>query len=193
MNRVQKNKDFFRENICKLHMEPLNDDLLYHFHVQLIDFEFHYELEMFRDKLKACVRRLLGGESVVSSIKSVYGTTCLLDRMTVSDIRNVVVFWIWKYERIMIDTYFCRKALGTPLENAAYNKIAHLHHSKASMQEELLQFLCSYYVLERVGRIKCKKVCMSFSCWLYDKVFHVGLETVVWSLFKNVYEYDKLC
>ena len=193
MNRVHKNRDFYRENICKLHMEPLNNDLLYHFHVQLIDFEFHYELESFRDSLKHCVRCLLEGDEVVSSIKRVYGTRCLLDRMTVSDIRNVIVFWIWKNERIMIDTYFCRKAFGTSKENAAYNKIAHLHHSTPSMQEELLQFLCSYYVLERVDRIKRKEVCMSFSCWLYDKVFHEGLEMVVWLLFKNVYDYDKLC
>ena len=190
MNRVVKNKEFFKENIDKLHSEPLHDDLLYHFHVQLIDYEFHYELESFRDSLKACVRQRLSGSKRMDSIQKILQSKPFLERITVSDIRNAVVFWIWKNERIMIDTYFCRKALGTPEENQAYNCIAHKHHSDADTQEELLHFLCHLYVLDRMERIKDAKECMSFSCYLYYRVYHVGLESTIWGLFKNVYDYD---
>lgn len=190
MNRVQKNKQFFKENIDKLHNEPLNDDLLYHFHVQLIDYEFHHELESFRDDIKSCIRQQLQGNSTMRCIQNTLQSKPFLERITIADIRNAVVFWIWKNERIMIDTYFCRKALGTPKENQAYNNIAHKQHSNAEIQEELLRFLCTFYVLERVEKIKNNQECMSFSCYLYDKVYHVGLESIIWRLFKNVYNYD---
>ena len=61
--------------------------------MQLIDYEFHYELESFRDSLKACVRQRLRGSKRMDSIQKILQSNPFLDRITVSDIRNAVVFF----------------------------------------------------------------------------------------------------
>ena len=196
------------------------DDIIYHFFSQFIDSDPRESTE-FRKKCKIILKNILKCEHFLSwdpkiaskiikeSLPIDFYPDKMLGKIYLSDIRNCVVFIIYKSFKIMADTEFLRDSNppGNTEQNISYNKYAHGRPALVDPKDsERLENILKYYHLVRlVFEIKIiiknpdidkKKIYDNYgiintfdaSCLHYYET--TGMKNMIRNLFLCIWNYD---
>lgn len=114
------------------------NNILKLFFMNAVDAEFNYEIELFRSKLKQILQKAVEMAETLQNIsireraamvlKSFSGAgESMLANIKLNDLRNCIVFHIYKTCNCTTDTYFERYSSppGTQQQNISYASIAH--------------------------------------------------------------------
>jgi len=148
---------------------------------------------------------------IIKSIDYLEWPDRLLGRIYLSDIRNQIVFTLWKDHHHMIPAQWTpqTQTRGTDDQNATYNKVAHCIGGKIldpRDSERLLKLLKWMHFLKLVFHIKEYLntedneydagdnifTFNTFSGGCLHKYNNEGMEKLIWELFLDVYEYDNV-
>lgn len=140
MNSNQDSHSFWIERVRQLHETIQNNPLteptnvMKHFFLQAVDHEFQFELAGWRSEIKNIINRAIDSmfentgtirEKVARVLQETHQP--MIKHIRLADIRNRIVFEIYKSKGITIDTYFKRYSNppGTDEQNEQYMKMAH--------------------------------------------------------------------
>lgn len=148
---------------------------------------------------------------IIKSIDYLEWPDRLLGRIYLSDIRNQIVFTLWKDHRHVIPAQWTpqTQTQGTEEQNASYNKAAHCIGGKIldpRDSERLLKLLTWMHFLKLVFHIKEYLntedseydagdnifTFNTFSGGCLHKYNSVGIGKLIWELFLDVYTYDNV-
>jgi len=195
------------------------NDMLYHFFSQYIDLEYKFETKDFIKISKEIVQTALEYDDVSTWTKKLSATIIkdtipyelfpdkFLGRIYLTDIRNCIVFKIFKRFQIMIETEFLRDTNppGTEEQNMLYNKYAHGRPVIVDPKDnERLEHVLTWFHLTRLIFLIKHKVAMTYMeteefdaetinscCGSWTTIYNdKDMKTLVWDLFLNVWEYD---
>ena len=218
MSALANSHQFWRERIQQLRetleqkssTDPRN--VLTHFFLQAIDHEFSQELMPWRSATKELVK------SAIMRINDLQGTPReraaiimrenhgeMLHHIRLADIRNRVVFDIYKSRGATVDTYFDRfsNPPGSAEQNAQYAKMAHgsaLYTSAKHTQVlsdviirmELLKRIFTVYdvVFQRVDMPGEGTLNWLTDAWM-TQIQTDGLGQLVWELFLDLWTIER--
>ena len=140
MNSNQDSHSFWIERVRQLHETIQNNPLteptnvMKHFFLQAVDHEFQFELAVWRSEIKNIINGAIDSmfentgtirEKVARVLQETHQP--MIKHIRLADIRNRIVFEIYKSKGITIDTYFKRYSNppGTDEQNKQYMKMAH--------------------------------------------------------------------
>ena len=139
--------------------DPQN--VIKHFFFQAIDHEFHFELTAWKTKIKTLIKTAIDSmfendgsvrERAARIIKQNYQP--MIKYIRLADIRNRIVFEIYKTKGITVDTYFERYSQppGTAEQNTQYSKMAHgsALYTTATHTQILSDNIIYFQLLKRV-------------------------------------------
>ena len=140
MNSKEDSHSFWIERVRQLRETIQNNPLtepknvMKHFFLQAVDHEFHFELNTWRAEIKNIINEAI--DSMFENTGSIREKAArvlqkthkpMIKHIRLADIRNRIVFEIYKSKGITIDTYFDRYSNppGTDKQNEQYIKMAH--------------------------------------------------------------------
>jgi len=193
--------------------ETDSTNILCHFFSQVIERDFHHELEPAKQYMKKLARMAvelagtLAGSNRERAAAVLSKCTRLeepvLDNVRLNDLRNVVVFEMFKRCGVTTDTYFERYSSppGTEAQSSMYLNIAHGKAKCTAAWTEKLSFVVNamhllktvflVYDLFMGQEIPVNEANLN---WHGEKwTMHVsrrGLGDLVWNLFLDVWEYE---
>lgn len=189
---------------------PLN--ILVHFFTQVVESEFTMELDANKTILKQLLRNAIEiapkvrgspRKRAVVCMCSVFRET-ILDKIRLADLRNVIVFEIYKRCGITLDTYFERypSPPGTEAQNIMYSKIAHGNAvCTADIVSNLSQIMVYMFFLKRVFVVydiiteKNNEMQGNMINWIgHAWACHVEttcLSDLIWSTFLDLWAYEQ--
>ena len=191
--------------------EPLN--ILVHFFSQVVEAEFKMELDANKSNLKILIRNAIEMAVVSSSSPRLLAAQCvynifkepILDKIRLADLRNIIVFEIYKRCGITLDTYFERYSSppGTEAQNAGYSKIAHGNAMcTAENVVQLNHIVVFIFVLKRLFSVydvfvgKTTEMQPDVFNWIgHAWACHVStkcLSDLVWSTYLDLWEYEQI-
>lgn len=219
---VQLHNEIIKEiQSLKDHVQNSNvniNDMLYHFFSQYIDLEYKCETRDFIKLSKEIVQTSLEYDNVPWS-KHLSATIIkdtvpfeafpdkFLGRIYLTDIRNCIVFKIFKRFRMVIETDFLRDTNppGTDEQNTLYNKYAHgrptlidpkdserLEHVLTWFHITMLIFLIKDYIISGVDISEIQNIqTINSCCGSWVSIYNnKNMKDLVWDLFINIWEYD---
>ena len=202
-NRVEKLGQTIRDNP---QTEPTN--VLKHFFSQAVDNEFPLGLSTWRTKTKEIINL------AVSTMSDNIGTirervayvlrefhTPMIKHIRLADIRNRIVFEIYKSKGMTIDTYFDRYSNppGTAEQNLQYMKMAHgsALYTAAAYTQELSDLLIHIQLLKRIFLVvdivfhRAEIPDQMHLNWITEawtvQIRRHGMGNLVWSLFLDLF------
>ncbi len=208
LNQIQKLKE-------QMHSLTSTDpkNLIQHFFIQALESEFANELET----QKTIIKKIMS--HAIEHCNTVEGTVreksakilkeCLtnfdpmLSYINLTDIRNFIVFEVFKQCRITLDTYFERYSSppGSDFQNIIYNKIAH-GQAKASalntkrvcniiVYMQLLKrfFLIYDFLNDDTIQLKNYDINWIGAMWTHH-IEETSLGDLIWSLFLDIWYYE---
>ena len=189
-------------------------NMLFHFFSQVIERDFKHELEPTRRRLKRLTQTAVELAPTLSGstrdrAAAVLGKVLPLDESVIdsirlNDLRNVVVFEMFKRCGVTTDTYLERYSSppGTEEQSRAYLRIAHGKAVCTAVWVEKLTFLLnSMHLLKTVflvydlyannapGTVDASTLNWHGEKWAVH-VANKGLADLVWNLFLDVWEYE---
>lgn len=193
--------------------ETDSSNILCHFFTQVIERDFMHELEPTKQRIKRLVSDAIRMASNMSGsyrekaaavlCKSEALDESILNSIRLNDLRNIVIFEMFKRCGVTQDTYFERYSSppGTQEQSEAYLKIAHGKAvctaewvEKLSFIVNMMQFLRTVFIVYDLYTGKQVPVDASTLNWHGIRwVVHVekyGLGDLIWNLFLDVWEYE---
>ena len=193
--------------------ETDSTNILCHFFSQVIERDFHHELEPTKQHIKKLSRIAVEMAPVLSGtnreraaavlVKCLPLEESVLANVRLNDLRNVVVFEMYKRCGVTTDTYFERYSSppGTEQQSNMYLDIAHGKAKCTAAWTEKLSFIVNamhllktvflVYDLFTGKNVPVNEVILN---WHGEKwTMHVskrGLGDLVWNLFMDVWEYE---
>ena len=186
-------------------------NILCHFFSQVIERDFCHELEPIKQKIKKIVRvaiesapQLSGSHreraaAVFTKVSSLEEP--ILDNIRLNDIRNLVVFELYKRCGVTLDTYFERYSSppGSDRQNHMYLSIAHgramctaMWTQKLSYIVNAMQILKTVFLVYDIFSGVDVTVNSSYLNWHGAKwMIHTkqkGLGDLIWNLFLDLWE-----
>tara|TARA_B100001059_G_scaffold220480_1_gene242547 strand:- start:589 stop:1260 length:672 start_codon:yes stop_codon:yes gene_type:complete len=193
--------------------ETGSGNILCHFFAQVIERDFCHASESTRQRVKEIARtavemapRLTGthrarAAAVLSQCLPLDEST--LGNMMLNDLRNIVVFEVFKRCGVTVDTYFERYSSppGSAAQSAAYLSIAHgkakctaAWVDKLSFVVNAMQLLHTVFVVYDLFKGTPVKVDAATLNWHGVKwrvhILKRGLGDLVWNVFLDVWEYE---
>jgi hypothetical protein len=191
------------------------NDMLYHFFSQYIDLEYKFETKDFIKISKEIVQTALDYDNIPwtkklaaiiikDTIPFELFPDKFLGRIYISDIRNCIVFKIFKRFQIIVETEFLRDTNppGTEEQNMLYNKYAHGRPVVVDPKDsERLEHVLTWFHLTRLiflikhnitnVEIEATTETINSCCGSWTTIYNnKNMKTLVWDLFLNVWEYD---
>ncbi len=217
--------DLFRElskeiGVLQEHVHSSNvnvNDMVYHFFSQYIDLEYKCEPRDFIKLSKEIVEATLEYDNIEWSnsiaakiIKDTVPFEMFPDkffgRIHLSDIRNCIVFKIFKRFQIMVETDFLRDTNppGTHEQNILYNKYAHGRPKLIDPKDsERLEHVLTWFHLTKLiflvkNNINNEEIIKTYNeeiinscCGSWISIYNnKNMKDLVWDLFLNIWEYD---
>ena len=214
MNSNKDSHSFWVERIQQLRQtiqdnprtEPQN--VIKHFFLQAIDHEFSFELATWRTKTKNLLNVAIDTmfentgsirERTARILKTIYKP--MIKHIRLADIRNRVVFEIYKSKRVTIDTYFERYSQppGTHEQNLQYSKMAHgsALYTTATHTQLLSDIIIYIQLLKRIfiihdiifkeAEIPDKTQLNWLTTQWYEYIKEHGMGKLIWSLFLDLW------
>ena len=207
VNQIQKLKQQMQS---LTNTDPKN--LIQHFFIQALEHEFSNELESQKtiiknimsyavehcDHIEGTIR-----EKSAKILKECLTNDSLLEHINLTDIRNFIVFEVFKQCRITLDTYFERYSSppGSEQQNILYNKIAH-GQAKASASNtkrlnniivymQLLKrfFIIHDFLIDNTIQLKNHNVNWLGAMWAHH-IEETSLGDLIWSLYLDIWHYE---
>jgi hypothetical protein len=193
--------------------ETDSTNILIHFFSQVVERDFCHELDSTKSKLKSVIRMAVQMAPTLMGDTRVRAATVLrkfanteepiLDNIRLNDIRNIIVFEIFKQCGITIDTYFERYSSppGTPEQSQIYLNIAHGQAMCTAIWTEKLSFIINtlnllkmfflvYDILVNINP-HTDSSNLNWHCSKWSSVVQKqGLGDLVWNIFLDVWEYE---
>ena len=209
-----QNLTFLENNINKSRADL--PDLLYNFFSQFI----RATMGTFNDPFKSMMQKLIYEEQsgtprqiaakIIKSIDYLEWPDKLSGRIYLSDIRNQIVFVLWRQHRHMIPAQWTPENItnGTEEQNKTYKDIAHCIGSKIldpKDHERLSSLLVWMHFLKLVCHVKIYLnqnegetyetydnyfIFNTFSGGCLHKYNDSGMSNLIWELFLDVWHYD---
>tara|TARA_B100001559_G_scaffold180603_1_gene151142 strand:+ start:1199 stop:1855 length:657 start_codon:yes stop_codon:yes gene_type:complete len=201
--------DKLRKSLLELSStDPVN--VYQHFFLQAVAHEFKTESESRKSILKQIICHAVLNRDLNGTVRARTGrvlnlvmTDRVLQHLRLADIRNVVVFAIFKHCGYTVDTYFDRYSSppGTAIQNECYSAIAHGNAIASAENIECIEtILISIQVLKRffniVDHIKNDQIKLTplnlnwiGNIWV-DHIHQNGLSDLIWVLFLDMLEYE---
>ena len=196
--------------------ETDSTNILIHFFSQVIERDFCHDLDSTKSKIKSVIRMAIQMAPTLTGDTRVRAATVLstfsnveepiLTNIRLNDIRNIIVFEIYKQCGVTIDTYFERYSSppGTSDQSQIYLNIAHGGAPCTAIWTEKLSFVINtinllkmfflVYDLLISPRVDSSHVDSSNLNWHGSKWSSVvqkqGLGDLVWNIFLDVWEYE---
>lgn len=218
MSALANSHQFWRERIQQLretleqksNTDPRN--VLTHFFLQAIDHEFSQELMTWRSTTKELVKSaivrmfdLQGTHRQRAAIIMRENHIEMLNHIRLADIRNRVVFDIYKSRDATVDTYFDRfsNPPGSAEQNAQYAKMAHgsALYTTAKHTQVLSDVIIRMELLKRIFTVydvvfqKADMPGEGTLNWLTDawmtRIQTGGLGQLVWELFLDLWTIER--
>lgn len=190
------------------HTDPGN--LYKHFFLQAVSHEFKTESEIRQTILKQIICQAITNRDRPGTVRArtsyvlnLVMSDRVLQHLRLADIRNVIVFAIFKHCGHTVDTYFDRYSSppGDALQNERYSAIAHGNAiASAENIESVETILISIQVLKRffnvLDHIKNDQVELTplnlnwiGNIWV-DHIQTDGLSDLIWVLFLDILDYE---
>lgn len=189
------------------HTRVARPDMIFHYVAQSIDAEYGHTIGPFRDDAKAVIRRVIyEGATPAAAVRDTYADRWpprFIGRVHLSDLRNAVVFSIYRTFGQMIDTAHMplTRPPGPSARAEAYRNVAHgrPHVVHPADTERIVELLRCMHVARLAGTllrgeapadpVEVYNTCVG--SWLHRYETR-GMTQIVHDLFKDVYEYDLL-
>jgi len=214
---MQSNEDshsFWVARVCQLRQSiqdnPETDpqNVIKHFFFQAVDHEFHFELTAWKTKIKTLIKTAIDSmfendgsvrERAARIIKQNYQP--MIKYIRLADIRNRIVFEIYKTKGRTVGTYFERYSQppGTAEQNIQYSKMAHgsALYTTATHTQILSDNIIYFQLLKRVFIIHdiifndtdipdTTRLNWLTTAWQED-IKENGMGELVWSLFLDLW------
>lgn len=213
----------FLSNLTQLELNIKNSkasipDILYNFFIQFIS-AIQGEIE---EPLKTLIRNAVETDKDyicprVFAAKQIHQISYIewpdkfLGKIYLSDIRNRVVFEIWKHHRFAVDTKWTpqTKLIGTKEQNESYLKNAHCIGSKLINPKNIEQMgllLSWLHILKLIYHVKSYLsnteieydtddniyTFNTFSGACIHKYKKYGMSKLIWELFLDIWTYDNV-
>ena len=193
--------------------ETDSSNILIHFFSQVIERDFCHELETTKETIKDIIKLAIRlAPAIQGSIRTRAAIVLtksrpleepILQNIRLNDLRNILVFEIYKRCGITIDTYFERYSSppGTAEQSAAYINIAHGKALCTAEWTNKLSFIVNtmellktvFLVYDIFTNVPCE-ISASNLNWHGGKwaiaVSERGLGDLVWNTFLDVWEYE---
>lgn len=193
--------------------ETGSENMLCHFFTQVIERDFCHAAEPTRQRIKKIARTAIDMAPHLEGTHRVRAAAVLsrcvaldesaIDNMMLNDLRNIIVFEVYKRCGVTVDTYFERYSSppGTQAQSAAYLRIAHGKAKCTAVWVEKLSFIVNMMHLLRTVFIVYDlftgaplEVDASTLNWHGLKwrvhILKKGLGDLVWNAFMDVWEYE---
>tara|TARA_B100000780_G_C21099835_1_gene443802 strand:+ start:747 stop:1418 length:672 start_codon:yes stop_codon:yes gene_type:complete len=188
-------------------------NILIHFFTQVIERDFCHELETTKQQIKQVtklaihmaptLRGTLRSRAVVVLSRSIPLEEPIVQNVRLNDLRNILVFEIFKRCGMTIDTYFERYSSppGTVEQSAAYINIAHgkatctaAWANKLSFVINIMDLLKTVFLVYDIFTGVTTETTAANLNWHGAKwavyVSQRGLGDLVWNTFLDVWEYE---
>lgn len=193
--------------------ETDSTNILLHFFSQVVERDCSHDLDSTKSKIKSVIQTaiqlaptLTGDTRVRAAMvlsKFENNEETILTNIRLNDIRNIIVFEIYKQCGITIDTYFERYSSppGTSDQSQTYLNIAHGQAMCTAIWAEKLSFIINtlnllkmfFLVYDQLMGVK-SVVDSSNLNWHGSKWSSIiqkrGLGDLVWNIFLDVWEYE---
>jgi len=190
--------------------EPKN--VLQHFFLQAAETELKGELESVKNLMKKIIcsaieyAPLLQGDIRQKSVQIVkmFIDDPILDDISLADVRNIIVFDVYKQCHITIDTYFERYSSppGEADQAEIYSRIAHGSAKASAEKTELLasillymqvvkRFFTIYGIITDDPSVQISGHTLNWlgAIWA-EHVTHKSLSDLIWELFLDLWYYE---
>lgn len=188
--------------------EPKN--VLQHFFLQASESELRHELETTKVMTKQIICKAIENAHIagnkkqrVAQIIRFFINEPILQYISLADIRNIIVFEIFKQCNITVDTYFERYSSppGSADQNEQYNRIAHgsakASASKTKVLTALLlyiQVLKRFFIVHDIVHDRDTNRNSSNLNWLgamwAAHVRQKGMSDLIWELYLDLWYYE---
>lgn len=189
------------------------NNILSNFFSQAIEKEFFTESDSFKTKIKEL---MLNASNVAHDLKGTYrqraahilSTTNFpldISQINLNDIRNMVIFEIYKRCGVAPDSYFERYSSppGTEEQNKLYLSIAHGNAKCTAICTEKLRFVITSLVLlkrfflvyDTYERKETELNCTNLNWFSTNWVAHIdkkNLADLIWNIFLDLWTYENL-
>lgn len=183
--------------------------MIQHFFLQAVNYEFSTESEfrsgIFKRIIDLALNQPSGGSIAQRStniLQKVFPLSIVWTSFRLADIRNIIVFTVFKHSRITMETYFERYSSppGTADQNKMYSAIAHGNAiAEADCLLKLETIILSMHVLKRLFLVSdfLEGKVVEFnpanlnwvgSMWA-SHVERNSLSDLVWNLFLDIWYY----
>jgi hypothetical protein len=185
--------------------------MIQHFFLQAVNYEFSTESEVrsgiFKRIIDLALNRPLNNsirQRSADILKKVYPSSIKWSSFRLADIRNIIVFTVFKHSRVTMETYFERYSSppGTEEQNKTYSLIAHgnaigeagnllvLETIILSMHILKRLFLVSDFLKGTMVELTPEKLNWIGPMWA-SHVERNSLSDLVWNLFLDIWYYMK--